>query len=133
LHTNYFCQRVVHYYLTHFDIDAHIEKAKKAYKEQRDAMVTMIEKYFPQNIQYTKPEGGMFLWVTLPEGLSSMQLFELAIKEKVAFVPGNPFYVQSGGDNTLRLNYSNTNPEQIETGIKKLSGVLEKLMKTPRS
>jgi len=129
LHTNYFCQRVVYYYLTHFDIDAHIEKAKKAYKEQRDAMVTMIEKYFPQNIQYTKPEGGMFLWVTLPEGISSMQLFELAIKEKVAFVPGNPFYVQSGGDNTLRLNYSNSNPEQIETGIKKLSVVLEKLLK----
>ncbi|MBN2412949.1 PLP-dependent aminotransferase family protein [candidate division KSB1 bacterium] len=127
LHTNYFCQRIVHYYLTHFDINAHIEKAKKAYKEQRDAMVTMIEKYFPKEVKYTKPEGGMFLWVTLPEGMSSMRLFELAIKNKVAFVPGAPFYIKDGGSNTLRLNYSNSDPEQIETGIIELSKAIKEL------
>ncbi len=127
LHTNYFCQRVVHYYLTHFDINAHIEKAKKAYKEQRDAMVTMIEKYFPKEVQYTKPEGGMFLWVTLPEGMSSMRLFEMAIKKKVAFVPGAPFYIKEGGGNTLRLNYSNSDPRQIETGIIELAKAIKEL------
>ncbi len=128
LHTNYFCQRVVYYFLTHFDIKEHIEKTKKAYKEQRDAMVTMIEKHFPKEVQYTKPEGGMFLWVTLPEGLSSLNLFELAIKNKVAFVPGNPFYVQGGGGNTLRLNYSNSDLKQIETGIIKLSKAIKQLL-----
>jgi len=127
LHTNYFCQRVVHSFLSNFDVKSHIEKARKAYKEQRDAMVTMIEKYFPPEIKYTKPEGGMFLWVTLPGEMSSMRLFELSIKDKVAFVPGDPFYVDGGGENTLRLNYSNSNPEQIETGIIKLSKAIKKM------
>ena len=65
----------------------------------------------PQGVQCTKPEGGMFLWVTLPEGVSSVELFDLAIKEKVAFVPGKAFYADGSGDNTLRLNYTNSCPE----------------------
>ncbi len=61
------------------------------YKEQRNLMISMIKEHFPENIKYRKPEGGMFLWVTLPEGLSSMDLFDLAIKENVAFVPDRCF------------------------------------------
>ena len=93
LHSNYFTQRVVYQYLIDNKIDKHIEKIKEMYRNQRNLMVSMIEKYFPENVEYTKPEGGMFLWVTLPEGLSSMDLFELAINENVAFVPGQAFYV----------------------------------------
>lgn len=128
LHSNYFTQRVVYQYLTDNDVDEHIEKIKKMYKKQRNLMIKMIEKHFPENVKYTKPEGGMFLWVTLPEGLSSMDLFELAIKENVAFVPGKAFFADGSGDNTLRLNFSNSNEEKIEEGIKRLGKAIYELM-----
>ena len=128
LHSNYFTQRAVYQYLTHNNIDEHIEKIKEMYRNQRNMMVSMIEKYFPENVEYTKPEGGMFLWVTLPEGLSSMDLFELAIKENVAFVPGQAFFVDGSGINSLRLNFSNSDEEQIEEGIKRLGDAIKKLI-----
>ena len=128
LHSNYFTQRAVYQYLTHNNIDEHIEKIKEMYRNQRNMMVSMIEKYFPENVEYTKPEGGMFLWVTLPEGVSSMDLFDLAIKENVAFVPGQAFYVDGSGMNSLRLNFSNSNEEQIEEGIKRLGNAINKLL-----
>ena len=87
----------------------------------------MIAEYFPEEIKHTKPpEGGMFLWITLPEGISSLDLFDLAIKENVAFVLGNAFYVDIGGNNTLRLNFSNSDEEEIEEGIKRLAKIIKK-------
>jgi 2-aminoadipate transaminase len=91
-------------------------------------MVSMIEEHFPQEIKYTKPEGGMFLWVTLPEKVSSSHLFKLALQENVAFVPGKAFYVDGGGDNTLRLNFSNSDEEKIEEGIKRLANVIKRTL-----
>jgi 2-aminoadipate transaminase len=129
LHSNYFTQRVVYQYLIDNNVDEHIEKIKKMYRSQRNLMVSMIEEHFPENVKYTKPEGGMFLWVTLPEGLSSMDLFEIAIKENVAFVPGKAFFTDGSGDNTLRLNFSNSNEEKIEEGIKRLGKAIYELMK----
>lgn len=129
LHSNYFTQRVVYQYLIDNDVDSHIEKIREMYRDQRNTMVEMIEEHFPEEVEYTRPEGGMFLWVTLPEGLSSLKLFDLAIKENVAFVPGNAFYTDGRGDNTLRLNYSNSSEELIEEGIKRLGKVIYKLMR----
>lgn len=120
LHSNYFTQRVVYQYLVDNDVDEHIKKIKKMYRNQRNLMVSMIKEHFPEDVQYTRPEGGMFLWVTLPEGLSSRDLFDLAIKENVAFVPGKAFYTDGSGDNTLRLNFSHSDEEKIEEGIKRL-------------
>ncbi|MCE5213483.1 MAG: PLP-dependent aminotransferase family protein [Methanobacterium sp.] len=128
LHSNYFTQRVVHQYLMDNDVDQHIEKIKKMYRDQRNLMVEMLEEYFPENVHYTRPEGGMFLWVTLPEGLSSLDLFNLAIKENVAFVPGKAFFTDGSGDNTLRLNFSNSDAEKIEEGIKRLGKAIYQLM-----
>jgi len=128
LHSNYLSQRAVYQYLIDNDIDEHILNIRKVYKKQRDLMVTMIEKHFPEEIKCTKPEGGMFLWVTLPESISSLDLFKLATKENVAFVPGKAFYVDGGGNNTLRLNFSNSNEEKIEEGIKRLAKVIKKLI-----
>lgn len=125
LHSNYLSQRIVHQYLTDNDMDEHILKIRDAYKKRRDIMVSMIAEHFPAQIKYTNPDGGMFLWITLPEGMSALEMFELAIKEKVAFVPGNPFYVDGGGNNTLRLNFSNSDEEQIEEGIKRLAKIME--------
>jgi 2-aminoadipate transaminase len=128
LHSNYFTQRVVHQYLTDNDVDRHIRQIGVLYKKHRDLMVSMIEQHFPDSVKCTKPEGGMFLWVTLPEGVSSMNLFNLAIKENVAFVPGQAFYVDGSGTNTMRLNFSNSSEEQIEEGIKRLSVVIKEMI-----
>lgn len=129
LHTNYFSQRVAHQYLADNDVDNHIQKIRKLYKGQRDCMVSMIEKYFPQEVKSTKPEGGMFLWATLPEGFSSLELFEIASKEKVVFVPGDPFYINEKGTNTMRLNYTNSTEDKIEEGIKRLSAAIKGIIK----
>ena len=92
-------------------------------------MVNMMAEYFPKEVMYTKPEGGMFLWVTLPENISSLDLFELGKKENVAFVPGNPFYIDDCiKNNTFRLNFSNSDEKQIEEGIKRLARSLERLL-----
>lgn len=91
-------------------------------------MVKAIEEHFPPEIQYTKPEGGMFLWITLPSGISSMELFALAEKENVAFVPGIPFYVDGKGDSSLRVNFSNADPEKIFEGIKRIARAIKTLM-----
>jgi 2-aminoadipate transaminase len=128
LHSNYLSQRAVYQYLIDHDLDEHILNIRKVYKKQRDLMVSMIEKHFPQEIKCTKPEGGMFLWVSLPENLSSLRLFKLAMEESVAFVPGRAFYVDGGGDNTLRLNFSNSNEEKIEEGIKRLAKVIKRAL-----
>jgi len=128
LHSNYLSQRAVYRYLTDHDLDEHILNIREVYKRQRDSMVSMIEKHFPEEIECTKPEGGMFLWATLPENLSSLDLFKLATKENVVFVPGRAFYVDGGGDNTLRLNFSNSDQEKIEEGIKRLAKVMKRVL-----
>jgi 2-aminoadipate transaminase len=129
LHSNIFSQRIVCQYLQDNDMEDHINKIRKLYKKNRNHMITAIEKYFPSNVEFTRPEGGMFIWVTLPENVSSMDLFELAIKEEVAFVPGIAFYSDHPQLNTLRLNFSNSSEEQIEEGIKRLGIAIKKLEK----
>ncbi len=131
LHTNYFSQRVIVQYLEDNPIDEHVEKIIQFYAKQKQAMVQAIEKYFPKDIDVAESEGGMFIWVTLPKSISSMELFDKAIKKKVAFVPGNPFYV---GDevkqNTLRLSYVTMDEVAIEEGIKCLGGCINDLIKS---
>ena len=128
LHTNYFGQRIIMQYLKDNDINDHIAKIRQAYGSQRDAMVSAIREYFPEETQYTLPEGGMFLWITLPEGLSAMEVFNKAINKKVAFVPGDPFYINKKEVNTLRLNFSSVDQETIKTGIKRLGDLLKTML-----
>ena len=124
LHTNIFGQYILHQYLTTNEYDAHVEKIIALYKTQADAMLAAMEKYFPPYVKYTKPEGGMFVWVTLPEDVNALDKFSEAMEKKVAFVPGNPFYTDRESVNTLRLNYTNATPEIIEEGIKRLAEIL---------
>ena len=124
LHTNIFAQYILHQYLTTNEYEAHVEKIIALYKTQADAMLDAMEKYFPPYVKYTKPEGGMFVWVTLPEGVNALDKFSEAMEKKVAFVPGNPFYTDKESVNTLRLNYTNATPEIIEEGIKRLAEIL---------
>lgn len=127
LHTNVFSQYLLWDYLTHNDLDAHIAKITDLYQNQAQAMIQAMEKYFPDTVQYTRPHGGMFLWVTLPEGISAMSLFQKALDKKVAFVPGDPFYVDEKGVNTMRLNYTNADSETIEEGIRRLGELMQEL------
>lgn len=118
LHTNYFSQRVLSDYLAHNDLDAHIEKIKDLYRHQRRCMIDTIHACFPKAVDVTEPEGGMFIWVTLPKGYSSTDLFNRVIKRNVAFVPGDPFYVHETNLNTFRLNYTNSDDADIQKGIR---------------
>ncbi|MCU0426770.1 MAG: PLP-dependent aminotransferase family protein [Candidatus Kapabacteria bacterium] len=128
LHTNFVGQRIMHEYLVNNDLDAHIQRIVAAYRSQCEAMTSAISRYFPAEAVATKPEGGMFVWITMPENFSTVKFFDEAIKQKVAFVPGVPFYVDGGGKNTMRLNYSCSNAEAIEEGIKRLGALMREML-----
>jgi 2-aminoadipate transaminase len=125
LHSNYLCQRIIYQFLIDNDLDAHIEKITQAYSKQKDTMLTLISSYFPEGFKVTHPDGGMFLWVTLPERINTNKLLEHAAKEKVAFVPGGTFYLNDRQENCMRLNFSNTNFNDMEQGIIRLGKILK--------
>ena len=124
LHTNIFSQYMIADYLAHNEYQKHVDKIIALYKGQAEAMLAAMKEYFPAHVKYTEPEGGMFIWVTLPEGQSALDLFHKAMEKKVAFVPGDPFYAGKTNVNTYRLNYTNSTPETIREGIKRLAEVL---------
>ncbi|WP_299880427.1 PLP-dependent aminotransferase family protein [uncultured Cocleimonas sp.] len=128
LHTNYFSQLVMHQYLQDNPVDQHLEKIIGLYSKQREAMISAIEEYFPEGVTVATSDGGMFLWVTLPEGMSSMDLFDDALESKVAFVPGHPFYVGEPQENTLRLSYVTVDSDTIREGIKRLGKCIKNRM-----
>jgi 2-aminoadipate transaminase len=123
LHSNGLAQRIVHRYMSTCDVKGHIERIRAGYRAQRDLMVDLAGRLFPPEVSCTKPEGGMFLWMTLPPGTSALSLFERALEQKVAFVPGQAFFVGGGGENTLRLNFSNSSPAAIQEGMERLARV----------
>ena len=120
LHTSHFTQSIIYQYLQDNPIEEHIRLIRGTYGRQCEAMLASIERCFPKDVSYTTPEGGMFLWVTLPERLAALDLFDLAVKDKVIFVPGDPFYVNKTRVNTLRLNFSCVDEKTIGTGIERL-------------
>ncbi|WP_439823016.1 PLP-dependent aminotransferase family protein [Deinococcus marmoris] len=105
-----------------------IERVRKAYGERAALMLGHIEEEFPGGVDFTRPEGGMFLWITLPGQIDSTKMLVRALTRNVAYVPGNPFFALGGGENTLRLSYSNATPEQIERGIKALGETIREAL-----
>jgi 2-aminoadipate transaminase len=103
----------------------HIQTIRRVYKERRDVMISALEEYMPEGVSWTKPKGGLFLWVTLPECLDTSTIFKTAVEKKVAFVPGESFHALGGGLNTMRLNFSNSKPDLIVEGIKRLAEVVK--------
>lgn len=128
LHTCNFTQSIMHRFLCDYDLDAHIEKIRQAYGAQCQAMLDSIEKYFPKGVEYTRPEGGMFLWGRLPQQLSSMDLFNEAVTQDVVFVPGDPFYTTVEKRSDFRLNFSCVDEATAEEGIKRLAKAIEKML-----
>jgi len=125
LHTSTFTQVVAYEVAKDNFLDEHVKLIRKVYRERRDVMLESLKKYFPPEVTWTHPQGGLFLWVTLPDGMDCNKLFETALSENVAFVPGGCFYARDGVDNLggrhMRLNFSYGQPEQIREGIRRLA------------
>lgn len=124
LHTSTFAQMVAYETARGGFVDHHVKEIRQVYKERRDLMLDLFDEMMPPGVTWTHPQGGLFLWVTLPESLNAANLLEKAVEHNVAFVPGSPFYAHGGGENTMRINFSNARPEQIQIGIERLTHVI---------
>jgi len=124
IHSNFLAQMQIDQYLEQNDFDSHIARVNYVYRARRDTMLQAVREYFPPGCSYTSPEGGLFIWVEMPEGADARKVLQDAIKEKMLFIPGETFYPCENVKNTFRLNFSNVKEERIEEGIKKLAGVL---------
>jgi len=114
-------------------IEDHIKLIRKVYHERRDVMLEAFEEFMPAGTTWTTPQGGLFLWLRLPEGCDTIELFPIAVEEKVAYVPGEPFYPISGPRNTMRLNFSACNPELIREGVRRLANMAKRSLATIKS
>ncbi len=128
LHTSTFNQMVAYEVSRGGFLDQHIKLIRKVYGERRDIMLAAMDRLIPPGVEWTHPQGGLFLWATLPETMNSADVLRAAIERKVAFVPGAPFYPTGGGHNTLRINFSNATPEQIRIGVERIGQVLREKM-----
>ena len=124
LHTSSINQREISKYMELYDLDENVEKIRKVYKKRRDVMIEAMEKEFPKDIKFTRPKGGLFLWVELPMRIKAEKLLMECLKQNVAFVPGDTFFPNGGIENTLRLNYSNMSEARIVEGITRLAKVI---------
>jgi 2-aminoadipate transaminase len=124
LHTSQLTQMVVHEVVKDGFLDQHIPKIRTLYGNQCQVMLDAMAQHFPAGVEWTKPEGGMFIWVTLPKHINAMQLLDEAIAQKVAFVPGSPFYANEPATNTLRLSFVTVPPERIRQGIEILGKLI---------
>lgn len=121
LHTSSVNQYILCSYLKGNDLDDHLRNIISAYGNQCKVMVDAARRHLPPDVSLWEPEGGMFLWGHLPEGYDAMELFECAVREKVVFVPGAPFFTNGRGAATFRLNFSCSEPEEIEQGMERLA------------
>lgn len=129
LQSSSFAQRQAYYYMKRYDINEHVRNLVQVYGKRRTLMCETMKQYFPQGVTFTYPEGGLFTWVTLPEGMDATALMPKVLAEKVAYVPGGPFYPHGGHRNHFRLNYSNMPEDRIVEGVKRLAAVLTEEMK----
>jgi 2-aminoadipate transaminase len=106
-------------------LDKHIRQIREVYHRRRDVMLNTMEQTFPEEVSWTRPQGGLFLWATLPESIDSADLLKDAIQQKVAFVPGQSFHPRGDGRNTMRLNFSNAQDEMIEEGMRRLAKAIK--------
>jgi 2-aminoadipate transaminase len=124
LHTSTLCQHLVLELIRNGVLERQLPRLREAYGLRRDTMLAALAAHFPAGTTWTRPEGGMFLLVTLPEPIAAGTLLKRALAQNVAFVPGDDFHLDDQGRNTLRLNFSNATPEKIEEGVRRLGLVL---------
>ncbi|MDR1983473.1 MAG: PLP-dependent aminotransferase family protein [Prevotellaceae bacterium] len=122
-------QKIAAKFLEKGYLDQNIPKIIANYRRKRDGMIDAFEKYMPEGVKWTRPEGGLFLFITLPDYMDAKDLFDIAIKENVAFVLGNAFFCDGSGKNTMRINFSYMSEEMNTEGVKRLASAIRKLMK----
>lgn len=125
VHSSNLPQYIIYEYCKQGHLTPQIKKICALYKEKRDAMLTALEEFFPPEANWTRPRGGLFIWVELPKACNCTELLALAVSRGVAFVPGTPFFVDNKGQNTMRLNFSNASLDLIQEGIGKLGNVVK--------
>ncbi len=130
--SNTFGQYMAYEYLAQGLIDPHIEKIKAIYRVKRDTMLAALDKYFPPGATWTRPEGGMFIWATLPDNIDTGLMIERAIENKVAYVIGAAFHADRSGKNCMRLNYTYATLDRIDEGIKKLAETINNELELQR-
>jgi len=128
LHTSTLPQRLLQLYLDRHDFDAHIQRIRTLYHRRRNVMLEAMDRFFPPGVRYTRPQGGLFLWVELPEQLNARDLLTASLAENVAFVPGGAFFPNGGHEHTIRLNFSNMPEERIREGIQRLARVIRNFL-----
>lgn len=126
--TNTFMQYIAYEYLHRGLVDPHIQEIRKLYGRKRKTMLDSMETYFPSEVTWTKPQGGMFCWATIP-GIDTKKMATKAIEQKVAYVNGSAFYFDDGGTNSMRLNFSYPSTAEVEEGIRRLGAVIKEELK----
>ncbi|MGA3087276.1 MAG: PLP-dependent aminotransferase family protein [Terriglobales bacterium] len=139
LHTSTFTQFVAYEVARDGFLDQHVKLIRQIYRQRRDVMLQALQEFFPPEVTWTHPQGGLFLWVTLPEGLDMKAVFQSALEQNVAFVPGDSFYAHDGrldrgheGSRHMRLNFSNAAPEQIREGVRRLAAAVTSQLRGAR-
>lgn len=125
LHTSTISQREISKYIELYDFEAHIKNIIDVYRQRRDAMIQAMENYFPAEVRFTRPQGGLFTWAELPGNIKAVELLKRCLAHDVAFVPGDSFFPARVVENTFRLNYSNMPEDKIEEGIRRLAMVIK--------
>lgn len=128
LHTSNFDQGVADAYMDQYDLDEHVKEIVALYKQRRDLILESMEKFFPEGTEWTHPEGGLFLWLTFPEGVSARKVFTKCIEMKVAGVIGDAFYPNQKTDRSMRINYSNMPDDRIVEGIQRMAKAIKECM-----
>ncbi len=129
LHTSTIIQMIAYEVARDGFLEQHVRRIRQIYAHRRDVMLDAMQRYFPEEVQWTRPAGGLFLWAWLPATMDAADVLAVAVEtQRVAFVPGNAFYPDGSGRNTMRLNFSNASPEMIEEGIRRLGAVLKAQM-----
>jgi 2-aminoadipate transaminase len=129
LHTSSFTQRAVYAYARPPGaVEAHVKTMLPVYARRRDVMLESLQRHMPASTTWTKPDGGLFLWARMPQGVDTLELLALASRKNVAFVPGGPFWVNRDVRNTMRLNFSNANEASIAEGIRRIGEVVKAYM-----
>jgi DNA-binding transcriptional MocR family regulator len=128
LHTSTLGQMQISAYLEMFDIDKNLARMRSVYRERRDAMIRALEKEMPKGVRFSRPAGGLFVWVELPPHLDARELLRRSLERNVAFVPGGGFFPKGNKENTLRLSYSIMPVARIEEGIRRLGMAVREMM-----
>ena len=129
LQTTTFGAMVVSKYIEMFDLDAHVDEIRELYKHRASVMVQSMKDFFPKEVSFTDPDGGLFTWAELPDYINTVEMAAECLKYNVAYVPGTSFFPNGGNEHCMRLNYSCSRDEQIVNGIRLIGDVIKKNLK----